>query len=81
MSKSKNTTFLQYDRDADAAYLYLRRYKKKEIVATSVPFEIEGVDSMLVADLDANGQLIGIEFLPAKKVLSPKSLKAAERLT
>lgn len=53
MSKHKSIKF-EYDRDADAAYLRIRRGKV---------IESEEIQPGLIVDLDANDQVVGVEIL------------------
>lgn len=55
---------LEYDDEADAAYLYLQ-YPVKEGEAKKT---VEVQENILL-DFDANNKLIGIEILSASKIL------------
>lgn len=60
---------LEYDKDADAAYIYLvDDMGEGEAVKT-----IELNDNIIL-DFDAQGKLIGIEVLDASKILNEKIL-------
>ena len=66
MSKMK----LEYDKEVDAAYIYLE-YPIKE---GSVKKTVEAGDNIIL-DYDSKGKLIGVEILEASKVLSKKALE------
>ncbi|MHA1344276.1 MAG: DUF2283 domain-containing protein [Promethearchaeota archaeon] len=58
---------LEYDKDVDAAYIYLEDdIKGGEAVKT-----IELNDNIIL-DFDAKGKLIGMEILNASKILNEK---------
>lgn len=63
----------EYDKDADAAYIYLK-YPIKDSEAKNT---IE-LNENIILDFDGGGKLIGIEILDASKVLNKKSLIEAE---
>jgi uncharacterized protein YuzE len=67
-----------YDNQADAAYIYLREIELGGAKAT-VP--VIGEDSVLagevILDVDADGRLIGIEVLNAKRGLPEQLLEKA----
>lgn len=64
---------LEYDKDADAAYLYLQ-YPIKEGAAKKT---IQLNDNIIL-DFDENSQLLGVEILSASKVLNKKVLLEAQ---
>lgn len=66
---------LEYDAQADAAYLHLSADADQAKVAATVLGEDEAAGINL--DLDANGRLIGVEILDAKTRLDPKLLTDA----
>ena len=66
---------LTYDREADAAYLYLGEGVTRGGVAKTVPGEGEAEGINL--DLDAEDRLVGIEVLGASKRLPARALKRA----
>lgn len=53
---------MTYDPEADAVYLYLGRGK----IAKTAEIQLD-----LVADYDAEGRLLGLEFLSASRQLAP----------
>lgn len=57
---------IEYDKKADAMYMYL---SKKEIKKT-VP-----INSSIIVDIDAKGRLVGIELLDVSTQISAKALK------
>lgn len=59
---------LTYDPEADAAYLRL---------ATRAVAESEEVAPGVVFDFDAEGKVVGIEWLSASSRLGPEALSAA----
>jgi uncharacterized protein YuzE len=65
-----------YDRDADAAYIYLR-----EIEAggskQQCPVNCEWATGMIVLDIDREGRLIGIEVIGAQNGLPHEVLELA----
>ena len=63
------TVRFHYDADADAAYL---RFSEAEVV------ESEEVSPGVVIDYDAEGRMVGIEVLKAKRKLPADALVAAE---
>lgn len=62
-------TDMTYDPEADAVYLYLGRGKidRQETIGD------------LVADVDADGRILGIEILSASVVLAPGAWQKARR--
>lgn len=59
----------EYDKEADAAYIYLE-YPIKDGEAKK---NIE-INENIILDFDNNGKLLGIEILDASKVLNQKVL-------
>jgi len=66
---------LEYDSEADAAYIYI-----EEIPTGGVKKTIS-VDQDINIDLDSKGHIVGIEVLSASKRLSKKLLKTEIVLT
>lgn len=64
---------LEYDKDADAAYLYIQ-YPIKEGGAKKT---IQLNDNIIL-DFDENNKLLGVEILSASKVLNKKVLLEAQ---
>ncbi len=60
---------LEYDKEVDAAYIYLK-YPIKEGEAKKT-IELNG---NLIVDFNEKDQLLGIEILDASKVLGKKSI-------
>lgn len=65
----------EYDRDADAAYLYLEYPLKDAQVKKTV-----SVTDDIIVDFDEKGKMLGVEILNASKVLKKKSLIEAEQM-
>ena len=65
------------DRDADAAYIYLREIGPAES-AYQCAVDCDGAEGMILLDLDREGRLIGIEVLNAQRGLPAEVLEAAE---
>ncbi|MBN2422954.1 DUF2283 domain-containing protein [Candidatus Woesearchaeota archaeon] len=64
---------LEYDKEADAAYLYLK-YPIKDGEAKNT---IE-LNENIILDFDSKKKLIGVEILDASKLLEKKVLQEAE---
>lgn len=64
---------LEYDKDADAAYIYLK-YPMGEGEAKSTI----ALNDNIILDFDVKKKLIGVEILDASKVLSKKVLLEAK---
>lgn len=63
---------LEYDKDADAAYIYLvSPIKSGEIKKTTE------LNENIILDFDSKGKIIGVEILNASKTLSKKALLKA----
>lgn len=54
----------KYDKEADAAYLSLKKIKKGEAVKTI------SLNEDIIIDLDKKGKILGIEILNASKTLA-----------
>ena len=66
---------VEYDRDADAAYVYLVEEIPSGAVARTVtvdPREVSG--SIVTLDLDSENRIIGLEVLDASRRLSAELL-------
>jgi len=64
---------LEYDKEVDAAYLYLEYPLKQWRIKKT-----QSVDDNIVVDFDAGGKMLGVEILNARKVLSRKALLQAQ---
>ena len=64
---------LEYDKEADAAYIYL----EYPIEEGQVKDTIE-LNENIVLDFDGKGKLLGVEILNARKVLNKKTLVEAQ---
>jgi len=63
----------EYDKEADAAYIYL-----EDSIAKGEAEKTIELNDNIVVDFDKNGKLLGIEILSASKVLNKKSLLEAQ---
>lgn len=73
---------LTYDDKVDAAYLRLYEQGEDPGEVRSMPVSAPGQSQPgagLVLDFDAEGRLIGVEFLSATSQLRPSVLASAER--
>ena len=61
----------EYDRDVDAAYIYLQHPIKDGEVKNTV--ELDNIN----LDYDKDGKLVGIEILNASRLISRKILSGA----
>lgn len=72
MSGKNQCMELTYDAEADAAYLFL--------AAASTPSEKQVVcdvqDGEVIVDVDAQGTIIGLEFVCASRILPEEFLRA-----
>ena len=64
---------LEYDKEADAAYIYL-----KHPIGEAEAKETVKVNENITIDFDKDGKLIGVEILDASKLLSKKELLNAQ---
>ena len=64
---------LEYDKEVDAAYIYLKFPIKKGESKTTIELK-----ENIILDLDKNKKLIGIEVLEASKIMEKDILKAAQ---
>ena len=62
----------EYDKEADAAYIYLEDHIKEGEAKSTVE-----ASKNIMLDFDSKGKLLGIEILNASKVLSRKVLVKA----
>ncbi|WP_327007626.1 DUF2283 domain-containing protein [Dactylosporangium sp. NBC_01737] len=63
-----------YDSDADAAYIYLQHPIPAGAAEQVMPFDLEL--GMFNLDLNANGHVLGLEIVGARKHLPPALLQA-----
>ena len=66
---------VEFDRSANAAYIYLREIEDGGVAKTVVIDE-----APVQLDFDKHGRLIGIEVLRATRYLPDEVLKKAERI-
>lgn len=69
---------LTYDKQVDAAYLYIKPSIGKGEVAVTQSMLAEKTPAEFHLDFDSNGALLGIEILWASRVLSSEMLATAE---
>lgn len=62
---------IEYDKDADAAYLYFKEIEEGEVTQTI------SLNESVNIDLDAEGRTLGIEILEASKNLPSNAIKSA----
>ena len=60
---------IKYDKDIDAAYIYLKSEITKDEVDNTYCCDVDEVGGMINLDFDKNGRLLGIEVLGAKNKL------------
>ena len=60
---------LEYDKEVDAAYIYLKHPIRKEEVKKTIE-----LNDNIIIDFDNKNKLIGIEILDASKLLGKKSI-------
>lgn len=65
---------IEYDPDADAAYIRLKEEIGIGGVSRSYPLDPDEVGGMIVLDFDADDRLIGIEVLDASRHLPLEAL-------
>ncbi len=67
---------LEYDKEADAAYIYLVYPINKGEVKKTIE-----LNNNIIVDFDSKGKLLGIEVLNASKVLNKKAFIESQALT
>lgn len=67
---------LSYDRETDAAYIYMRDAEARLGTVNSVP--VRDVPAVIVLDFDTDGTLFGIEVLDASRLLPAEVLPPAD---
>ena len=67
------TMKIEYDKEVDAAYIYLKDTIKESEVKKSVELK-----ENIIFDYDNGGKLIGVEILDASKVLNKEVLLKAQ---
>ncbi len=63
----------EYDKDVDAAYIYLEHPIKDKQVKNTIE-----LNDNITLDFDSNGKLLGVEILDASKVLKKDVLLKAK---
>ena len=64
---------LQYDKEVDAAYIYLEYPIKDKAVEKTIQ-----LNDNIILDFNTNGKLMGVEILDASKLLDKKVILEAE---
>jgi uncharacterized protein YuzE len=64
---------LEYDRDADAAFIYFQDDIPAGGVARTISVDPQAIGGMVNLDLDDLGRIVGLEVLDASKLL-PREL-------
>ncbi len=64
---------ITYDKEADAAYIYLKDKISKGEVKSTV-----SMNENIVLDFDSNKKLIGIEILSASKVVPKNTISSLQ---
>ncbi len=62
---------LEYDKDADAAYIYFKDIGEGEVA------QIISLNESVNVDLDSEGKTLGIEIIDASKNLPSGTIKSA----
>jgi len=65
-----NNMKFEYDKEVDAAYIYLQYPIKEGEVKKTVE-----LNENIIIDFDKSGKMIGVEILAASKILSKEALK------
>ena len=71
-----DTPWIRYDREADAAYIYLANEILSGGVARTVSVDPQDIGGMVNLDLDHEGRIIGLEVMDASKKLPQELLLA-----
>ena len=64
---------LEYDKEADAAYIYLENSIKNGEAKKTIE-----LNDNIIVDFDAKGRMLGVEILNASKVLNKRALLNAK---
>ena len=65
---------IEFSREADQAYLYLKREIADGEAVTQVVVDDDDLKGELVIDLDADGRVIGLEFPQGARSMLPGEL-------
>lgn len=65
---------LEYDKEADAAYIYFKDISDGEVVSTI------SLNNSVNVDLDKEGKTLGIEILDASKNLPKDTVEKAQEM-
>jgi uncharacterized protein YuzE len=63
----------EYDKEVDAAYIYLKHPIKEGEAKKTIE-----LNQNIIIDFDSKGKLLGVEILDASKVLNKKELLNAQ---
>jgi len=69
---------LTYDRQADAAYLYLKEGMKAGESARTVVCHVDLHGASIHLDFDSEDRLIGVEVLGASRIMQREALQRAD---
>ena len=64
---------LEYDKDVDAAYIYIQHPIKEGGAKKTIK-----INDNIILDFDENNKLLGVEILDASKVLNKKVILEAQ---
>jgi uncharacterized protein YuzE len=64
---------IRYDKEVDAAYIYLKKIRKGE-VAKAI-----SLNENIIVDLDKKGRFLGVEILNASKSLAKPILSSLKK--
>jgi len=65
---------LEYDKDVDAAYIYIEHPIKDGLVKKTIE-----LNENIILDFDNKGKLLGVEILNASKVMHKRVLVEAQQ--
>jgi len=66
---------LEYDKEVDAAYIYLEATIKDGEVKKTIE-----LNENIILDFDEKGKLLGVEILDASKILNKKVILEAQEI-
>jgi uncharacterized protein YuzE len=69
---------LEYDRETDAAYVYLCEEIHAGGVARTISVDPQAIRGVVNLDLDDDDRVIGLEVLDASRMLRPELLAVAD---
>ena len=73
---------IEYDKNADAVYIYMisDKYVKPGWVKKTYPCDVSEIGGMVNFDFDSDGHIGGIEIVDASKILPLEVLESATRI-